>query len=383
MKAAEPITDRRLYLEERITYLEEANRNYVAILDMLASSDDFQSELSKGKKPEAIFLAALAQLKRLLPFRKMGILENLEDSSFALAVSEPSCCRDELQAVIDDLIMDGTFSWVLNRNQSILLPSDGGSLLLHVIATQARIRGVFVGYLSCTRRTIDSASLNALTITLRATAHALESCTLYDMLREHLHNLERTVQERTAELELTARELKRVNQKLVALSDTDPLTCLYNRRFLVNDLERKMLRSKKTGEILSLIILDIDHFKKINDTYGHQNGDLVITIVAEESQKRMRSHDIVARYGGEEFVIVLPDTSLSGALSMAERLRVSVQSIKLPQPMENLSVTLSLGVATFPSSKVDNIDSLFRLADEALYRAKQSGRNRVEAMDIS
>jgi diguanylate cyclase (GGDEF)-like protein len=383
MKATEPIADRKLFLEERICYLEEANRNYVAILDMLASSDDFQAELSRGKKPEAIFRAALAQLKRLLPFQKMGILENLEDSSFALAVSDPSFCRDELQADIDVLIMDGTFSWVLNRNQSIILPSAaGGSLLLHVIATQARIRGVFVGYLSCTRRTIDSASLNALTITLRATAHALESCTLYDMLREHLHNLERTVQERTAELELAARELKRVNQKLVTLSDTDPLTCLYNRRFLINDLERKMHRSKKNGEILSLIILDIDYFKKINDTYGHQNGDLVITIVAEASQKRMRSHDIVARYGGEEFVIVLPETSLSEAISIAERLRNSVQSITLPPPMEDLMVTLSLGVATYPSSAVDDIDSLFRQADKALYRAKQSGRNRVETMDI-
>jgi two-component system cell cycle response regulator len=202
------------------------------------------------------------------------------------------------------------------------------------------------------------------------------------MLREHLHNLERTVQERTAELELAARELKRVNQKLVTLSDTDPLTCLYNRRFLINDLERKMHRSKKNGEILSLIILDIDYFKKINDTYGHQNGDLVITIVAEASQKRMRSHDIVARYGGEEFVIVLPETSLSEAISIAERLRNSVQSITLPPPMEDLMVTLSLGVATYPSSAVDDIDSLFRQADKALYRAKQSGRNRVETMDI-
>jgi diguanylate cyclase (GGDEF)-like protein len=384
MKATEPIADRKKYLEERISYLEEANRNYIAILDMLASSDDFQAELNRGKKPEAIFRASLAQLKRILPFQAMGILENLEDSSFSLAVSEPIYCRDEMQADIDNLIMDGTFSWALNRNQSIIVPTVVGdcSLLLHVVATQARIRGMFIGRLSCARRTIDSPSLNALTITLRSTAHALESCTLYDLLREHLCNLEKTVQERTAELEMTAMELKRANQKLITLSDTDPLTCLYNRRFLMDDLSRKMRRSKKSGESLALIILDIDHFKRINDTYGHQNGDLVITIVAEASQKRMRSHDIVARYGGEEFVIVLPGTTLPEAISIAERLRNSVQSLKMPPPMENLEVTLSLGVAAYPSSTVNDIDSLFRQADEALYRAKQFGRNRVESMDV-
>ncbi len=383
MNATEPIVDRNLFLQERICYLEEANRNYVAILDMLASSGDFQAELNPARQPEAIFRAALIQLKRLLPFQSMGILENLEDSSFALAISDPPHCRDSLQADVDRLITDGTFSWAIFRNQSIIVPAgDDSSLLLHVIATQDRIRGMFIGRLACGRRTIDSPSINALTITLRTTAHALESCALYELLRKHLHNLERTVQERTAELELTARELKRANQRLLALSDTDPLTCIYNRRFLMDDLERKMCRAKNNGESLSLIILDIDHFKKINDTYGHQRGDMVITIVAEASQKRMRSHDIVARYGGEEFVIVLPETSLPEAMSIAERLRDSVQSIKLPPPMENVAVTLSLGVATFPSSIVNDVDSLFRQADEALYRAKQNGRNRVEAMGI-
>lgn len=382
MKATEPIADRNLFLQERIYYLEEANRNYVAILDMLASSDEFQAELNTAGKPEAIFRAALAQLKRLLPFQSMAMLENLEDSSFSLAICEPTTCRQSLQSDIDRLIMDGTFSWAIYRNQSIIVPAgDESSLLLQVIATHDRIRGMFIGRLSCARSAIDSPSINALTITLRSTAHALESCALYELLRSHLHNLERTVQERTAELELTARELKRANQRLITLSDTDPLTCLYNRRFLMDDLERKMHEAEKKGKSLSLIILDIDRFKKINDTYGHQCGDTVITIVAEASQARMRSGDIVARYGGEEFVIVLPETTLPEALSIAERLRSSIQSMKLPHPMENLTVTLSLGVAAFPSDKVSDVDSLFRQADEALYRAKQNGRNRVEAME--
>jgi len=370
-------------LAERICYLEEANHTYVSILDML-SSDDFQAELKRGDNSGSVFHATLSQVKRLLPFRGMGILENLEDSSFALALSEPHSCGDELLADVDTLIMDGTFSWALNRNQSILVNSASGEyvILLHAIATQARIRGMFIGRLSGDRKTIDSPSLNALTITLRAAAHALESSTLYEMLREHLQTLEHTVRERTAELEKTALELKRTNEKLEALSYTDPLTRTYNRRFLMKDLEKEMLRARRNQTSLSLVLLDIDHFKTINDTYGHQNGDQVLVSIADVTMKKMRCHDIVARYGGEEFVIVLPETFLPDALLVAERLRESVQEIRFPSPMESLTVTLSLGVATLSTDIVDGSDSLIRRADEALYRAKKNGRNRVESMEF-
>jgi diguanylate cyclase (GGDEF)-like protein len=384
MNQAESALENNAFLEERIRYLEEANCTYVSILDMLASSENFQTELNRGKSVEAIFHATLAQLKRLLPFQGMGILENLEDSSFALAISDPPFCRDELLVDIDNLVMEGSFSWALNRNQSIIVPAASGryTLLLHVIATQSRIRGMFVGRLPVSRKTIDSPSLNALTITLRTTAHALESFILYAMLREHVQNLEQTVRERTKELETTALELKRSNERLVVLSDTDSLTHLYNRRFLMEELKRKILQAKQNTQCLSLIILDIDDFKKINDTFGHQNGDLVIITVADVSRKKMRGHDIVARYGGEEFVIILPETPLSDAVLIAERLRESVQTKCFPPPMEVLTVTLSLGVATFPSALVDSSEALIRQADEALYLAKHRGRNRVEVIEV-
>jgi diguanylate cyclase (GGDEF)-like protein len=383
MNQAVPTPGRIAFLEERIGYLEEANCTYVAILDMLASSDDFQAELNRGKSADSIFQATIAQLKRLHPFRSMGFLENREDSSFSLVLSEPSSCRDELLADIDNVIMDGTFAWALNRNQSIVVPAGSDTLLLHVIATQARIRGMFIGRLADNRKTIDTPSLNALTITLSTAAHALESCTLYAMLREHLASLEMTIRERTAELETTARELKKSNAKLVKLSDTDPLTLVFNRRYLMAELERRVMQAKQTMQGMTLIIMDIDHFKSINDTYGHQAGDLVLKTVADVVQMKMRSHEIVARYGGEEFVIVLPETSLANAVVVAERLRESVQAISLPPPMDNLTVTVSMGVATMPPIMVDDIDSLIRQADEALYRAKKLGRNRVETTETA
>ena len=175
-------------------------------------------------------------------------------------------------------------------------------------------------------------------------------------------------------------ELKRANELLKRLTNIDHLTNLFNRRYLTEVLDGEFMRAKRNNEYLSLIIVDIDHFKSVNDTYGHQNGDLVLAAVATLAQRQLRAYDSAARYGGEEFVLVIPGTSLAGGVMVAERLRQSVLEYAFPAPMEDLTVTVSAGVATYPSPLVDSVDSLFRQADEALYRAKQSGRNRVEAM---
>jgi diguanylate cyclase (GGDEF)-like protein len=209
------------------------------------------------------------------------------------------------------------------------------------------------------------------------------------MLSDYTHNLEQKVQERTAELlasqktaELTAQELIRSNELLKTLSDTDSLTRLYNRRFLMETLEKEMQRAQRKMANLSLVILDIDHFKRINDTHGHHNGDLVLVTAAELIHSGLRCYDTAARYGGEEFVLVLPETPHAGALLVAERLRKAVQALRFPPPMESLVVTVSIGVATFPAALIDSVDALFRQADDALYRAKHNGRNRVESMDF-
>ncbi len=175
-------------------------------------------------------------------------------------------------------------------------------------------------------------------------------------------------------------ELKRSNEMLRTLSITDPLTHLHNRRHLMEMVDKEFQRSSRKGAPLSLVILDIDYFKKINDTYGHQEGDRVLTILADIVRRRLRSYDLAARYGGEEFVLLLPETPVQEALSIAERLRLEVQEHVFDGSLQGLVITISLGVATFPSSRVESIDSLFRQADEALYRAKQGGRNRVELM---
>ncbi len=175
-------------------------------------------------------------------------------------------------------------------------------------------------------------------------------------------------------------ELKRSNELLKELSNTDPLTNLYNRRYLTKALNSELLRAERTGDCLCLVMLDIDHFKKINDTYGHQNGDVVLSAIAEETLAGLRCYDVAARFGGEEFVLVLPGTQLAGGVDVAERLRQQVQAISFTPPLDKLKVTVSLGVAFYPAAEINDTDSLIKKADEALYLAKQNGRNRVETM---
>lgn len=214
--------DRMAFLEERVSYLEEANRNYVALLDVLASNSEFQADLNREKGMEGIYKATLAQLGRLFPFKGMGFLINKEDNSFSMAECEPQSCRDNLLEHVDKAIMDGSFAWALNRSQAITVPTDGDvTILLHVIATQNRISGMFIGRLAGTETIIDAPALNALSNILHTCANAMESSILYAMLRENLQTLEDRVQKRTAELqtamdmaEAAARELKRSNEQL-------------------------------------------------------------------------------------------------------------------------------------------------------------------------
>jgi len=176
-------------------------------------------------------------------------------------------------------------------------------------------------------------------------------------------------------------DLRRSNELLLELSNTDHLTGLFNRRYLMEALDKEVQRSVRKGGALSMIIVDIDHFKKVNDTFGHLQGDVVLQKVALNLQKELRSYDIAARYGGEEFIAVLPDANLKEALFVAERIRISIQEGNFSGTLSPLSLTVSLGVATFPAPDCTTVDDFIKLADDALYRAKTNGRNRVESSE--
>ena len=156
------------------------------------------------------------------------------------------------------------------------------------------------------------------------------------------------------------------------------LTQLYNRGYWEDCLIREFARHKRTNEPCSLIMFDIDHFKKVNDTYGHQAGDEVIRITAQAVRDKVRTTDIAGRYGGEEFGIILIDTKSEGALLLAQRLRKHIESILVQHDGRDIRYTVSLGVSEVDTQIRDHKQWLEQ-ADQALYSAKESGRNRVLA----
>lgn len=173
-------------------------------------------------------------------------------------------------------------------------------------------------------------------------------------------------------------ELRLANERLMLVSHTDHLTGLYNRRYLMDVLERELSRVQRSGSHLSLLILDIDHFKDINDHYGHQGGDMVLAEAASVFRNELRVYDTAARYGGDEFVAVIPGASQSEAEAVAERIRDSVEKSRFSEKMENVRLTVSIGIAVYPGPGIETMEDFIREADGALYRAKAGGRNRVE-----
>ena len=265
------------YLEERVAYLEEAHRRNTSILEMLASSGDFHSDLSRSKDTATIFRTTILQCKKIVRCRCAGCYEAMDDGSFELAVCEPERYRQELDREIEAKIMDGTFAWALNRNQAILMPLPSGkTLLLHLVATRSRIRGMFTAILSGDSAAVDSAALNALSIVLYMSAYTLESVALYNLLSDHTANLESRVKERTRDL-ATARELAEAasNAKSAFLANMSheirtPMNGIVGMTDLLLDgehspvLQRQYLKTiRYAADNLMVIINDILDFSKI------------------------------------------------------------------------------------------------------------------------
>ena len=184
---------------------------------------------------------------------------------------------------------------------------------------------------------------------------------------------------RTANETLTGSlaEISELHLRLQQQAIRDPLTGLYNRRYLDEMLERELARAKRDGYPISLAMIDLDHFKQVNDTYGHTAGDEVLKALGTLLQAHAREGDIPCRYGGEEFVLVLPRMSLNVARQRGEQWREAFGAQKVRHGDLDICVTMSIGLATYPDHGA-TAESLIVSADRALYRAKAAGRNRLE-----
>jgi diguanylate cyclase (GGDEF)-like protein len=173
---------------------------------------------------------------------------------------------------------------------------------------------------------------------------------------------------------------ERADERNRDMATRDVLTGLFNRRAVMESLSHHIALAKRNGLPMCLLMLDVDHFKYVNDTYGHLSGDRVLRQMAKTLAERTRAQDQVGRFGGEEFLVIVPDTDVDGALTLAETLRTSIENVAfVTEEGKAINVTVSIGVSQLRASDAQQPEKLIASADQALYRAKLGGRNRVEA----
>ena len=172
------------------------------------------------------------------------------------------------------------------------------------------------------------------------------------------------------------KKLDRLQRRYTALISTDELTRLRNRRYVMRRLEEECERADRLGAPLSILLIDLDHFKQVNDTFGHPFGDQALRQSATRMKETLRRYDVLGRIGGEEFLVISPGAPLEGAAILGERIRRQVESLRILDGDRESSVTVSIGVTSF-SAEAKSPDILMRKADALLYRAKEQGRNRV------
>jgi diguanylate cyclase (GGDEF)-like protein len=268
------------------------------------------------------------------------------------------------------------------RNRAVLAPGEKpGSAVLVPLRLGDRVIGV-VSVQHGSKRFYSDADRNALEALAADSAALIADAQTFDELADHRAHLEELVAARTAALEASlARndallaEVQAKGEQLERHSREDALTGVANRRHFDERLAAEVARAERYGHPLCLLLLDLDHFKRINDSHGHGAGDIVLRRAARIMAASARSTDFVARIGGEEFAVLLPEQDGAGARAVAENLRGLVAGLDNTDIAANLRVTASLGVAVLRPG--EGRDSLLRRADAALYEAKNAGRDRV------
>ncbi len=223
-------------------------------------------------------------------------------------------------------------------------------------------------------------SLYAMRVMQRALSRAEKEIAERERVEVERKRAEEALQDANQQLRVHLAEIEQLQSELREQVLRDPLTGLYNRRYLDEAVAREIARSEREGRHLSVIISDIDYFKKVNDLYGHQVGDRFLVQIASLLKAYVRGYDVVCRYGGEEFLLVLPGADAASACKRAEIIREKCAELFIQHNGSNLHVTLSFGVATYPTHG-GAAEEVILKADQALYRSKAAGRNRVTIWD--
>ena len=263
---------------------------------------------------------------------------------------------------------------VTDANDEVVLINSAATDLLGKTQEEVRELGFLnlLGDVSLMKRLLEGKGTNGHSETVTyGSRKLLVSAASIDDGERHLIGSAALIRDVTDEHQMMD-ELKRI-------SITDALTDVFNRRYIDATMIKEFDRCKRTGKPLSVLLLDIDFFKKFNDTHGHDQGDRVLQAVGAAMKRVIRQYDLPCRYGGEEFVMILPETNAAGAVIVGERLRLAIEAMVV----DNLKVTISLGAATAPDLDLTRPEQLLEAADAALYKAKQGGRNRLVSADAA
>ncbi len=348
--------------------MSETRTALLELIDEIERLGQFQDRIDFPSSIHQIWAAFLSDARNLIDIDVCALfLVDEKTSDFTLKYAVPESAARRCRREIDLQIECGIFSWIINRRQPALIPAlafeNVKSVVMLPISTVKRTLGVVLILTPIQDSFMTHEKLKLLTILTKECSLVMENTLLYERLRKNNISLEKA------------------NREIKLLSRTDSLTGCYNRGYLNEALPREVTRSLRYRRPLAVAICDIDHFKKVNDTYGHQCGDQVLKKFVKGIIELIRADtDWLARYGGEEFLLVFPETKLENALGLTQRLRKHIAQKVIETREGNISVTASFGVTGFDTLlnlRSITADALISTADKYLYEAKKQGRNKV------
>ncbi|MGM0907333.1 MAG: sensor domain-containing diguanylate cyclase [Pseudomonadota bacterium] len=334
----------------------------------------------------ALFAYQLLELKRYRYTWGRGLMVMAFLSAISLLIAIFASYRISIHVLLSlaapgclFLLLVGAYMWRKGFVYARIFTLAWCSLLVSVVANSLGYLGVIDSMFIQRHAIMISSGIEILLLSwVLAVRYSEQRKERLQAEQRHNRELEESVDERTFELQVALRELQDVNTELEQKNTEDPLTGLYNRRYFQQHLERELRRTLRRELPLALLMIDVDHFKPVNDTHGHLAGDQILQQLASLMQKHAkRAADIVCRYGGEEFAIILPETDLQEAEVFAKQLLEQVRETEFETNAGLLKITLSIGVISTSARIFDSVDELFKAADDALYAAKHEGRDRV------
>jgi diguanylate cyclase (GGDEF)-like protein len=348
--------------------MPEQRTALLELIDKIEHMGQFQDRIDFPATIGQIWEVFLEDARSLIDIEVCALFV-VDDNSheFILEYVEPDDRKKVCKQEVEYQIECGIFPWIINRRQPALIPAlafeDGKSIVMLPLSTIKRTLGVVMLKTPIKESFITQENMKLMTMLAKQYSLVLENTLLYERLkRKH-------------------KSLEKANGEIRLLSRKDSLTGCYNRGYLNEHLQHEIKRASRYHHPLSVALCDIDHFKKVNDTYGHLCGDLVLTEFVQRILSLIRSDmDWLARYGGEEFLLVLPETHYKNASRLAERLRKQISKKKFSWEGEKVSITASFGVTGIDKgAKLDDfsVEELIEMSDQYLYQAKNSGRDKV------